>query len=512
MRRIIIAALGWLAFCGAVSAQVDGQFSFNPGTSGRIALPVNTKFLYVDAASVPPSPLGDWNSITTAFTGNLNNLGIGISQSLTGTSVGTTGSPATGYQITRELAGIASYNYNGPGNGNNQSTSSNVGRTGVLNFYAKNDNYGQGDSISYFCDGFVSATRASATSFLASPEVGCLGGQLFANANGAYLEGIGDLNFKDSGFDASAFGLNFNFNRTNATGVINTNWIGASLQSTGTLPIDAMLRGTGPTRVALDFSALTFPDNSLKGTSINAAGTGYTVGDVLQCQSGTFDQPLTVKVLTLGASNAVATFGLDRAGLYSVSPPSPCAMVGGTGTGATFTVDFSATGNVPLMATKANACWYGNSTQNTGVFSTSFSSTLQLGTSYLCYQSSISGWDFVTANNSVLQLGQNLIIANQPTRLTSSIQSGGTAATLTGSCAHSTVTGGAIAGTFTATCTAQTIIIALPAAPNAWHCKASDLTTPTNTLNQTGALNTTAATLTGTTGVSDLIYFNCFGF
>lgn len=42
MRRIIIAALGWLALCGAASAQVDGVFSFNPGTSGKINLPSNT--------------------------------------------------------------------------------------------------------------------------------------------------------------------------------------------------------------------------------------------------------------------------------------------------------------------------------------------------------------------------------------------------------------------------------------------------------------------------------------
>jgi hypothetical protein len=91
------------------------------------------------------------------------------------------------------------------------------------------------------------------------------------------------------------------------------------------------------------------------------------------------------------------------------------------------------------------------------------------------------------------------------------IQSNGTPATLTGTCTHSTVTGGATAGTFTATCTSQTIIIALPTSTNGWHCSASDLTTPTDTLNQT-ASSTASATLTGTTVGSDTIEFHCMGF
>lgn len=39
MRRVIIVALGWLALCGAASAQVNGTYSTNPGTSGKIFEP-----------------------------------------------------------------------------------------------------------------------------------------------------------------------------------------------------------------------------------------------------------------------------------------------------------------------------------------------------------------------------------------------------------------------------------------------------------------------------------------
>jgi hypothetical protein len=144
--------------------------------------------------SVVPSTLGNWNSIGTAFTGDLSNTGLDISRQTTGTSLG---SPTTGYLLTRELAGITSYDYNS--SGNNQQTSGNDGRTGALNFYAKNDNYGQGDSTSYFCDNFVGSTRSGATSFLASPQVGCIGGQLFAGADGALLQGVGDITSKIKG-------------------------------------------------------------------------------------------------------------------------------------------------------------------------------------------------------------------------------------------------------------------------------------------------------------------------
>jgi hypothetical protein len=390
------------------------------GTTALNRLVLSGNILSTLNTSAPPSSLGNWNSIGTAFTGDLSHMGLGISRQTTGTSLG---QPTSGYALTPELSGIASYDYNSAGW--NQSTSSNNGRTGALNFYAKNDNYGEGDSTSYFCNGFVGSTLTGATSFLASPEVGCIGGQLFAGANGALLEGVGDINFKDQGHDAAVVGLNFNFTRTNATGNLNANWGAWTFQNQGALPLDWMVRASGPVRTGLDLSDVTYPDYTLVGISLNSGGIGYSVGDSLSPPDGTYDQPTVIKVLAVNGSGTIQTFGLDRAGLYSATPTSPSNVSGGTGTGASFIVQYS-TGGSPALVTQANNCWYGNATQDTSVYNTAYSSTLKLGTSWVCWSSSLGAWNFVSGNNSVLQLYNNQVIANTNFKVTGSVGIGTT--------------------------------------------------------------------------------------
>lgn len=85
---------------------------------------------------------------------------------------------------------------------------------------------------------------------------------------------------------------------------------------------------------------------------------------------------------------------------------------------------------------------------------------------------------------------------------------GGAAPALTGTCTTGTQLGGQTAGSFLATCTAQTVIVTFArSAPNGWVCIFYDVTTNTDTINQTGAASATTCTGTGTTVASDRILF-----
>jgi hypothetical protein len=91
---------------------------------------------------------------------------------------------------------------------------------------------------------------------------------------------------------------------------------------------------------------------------------------------------------------------------------------------------------------------------------------------------------------------------------------GGSHPTLSGTCAAGTQVGGNTSGSFklTAACSAETVIMTFATtAPNGWACKASDLTTPADALNQTASTAATA-TLTGTGASADLISFLCTAF
>lgn len=74
----------------------------------------------------------------------------------------------------------------------------------------------------------------------------------------------------------------------------------------------------------------------IASAALNAAGTGYVVGDVLAVSTGS-GVSARVKVLTIGGSGEVATFSIEHVGYYSTAP-SPlvgAATSGGTGSGCT---------------------------------------------------------------------------------------------------------------------------------------------------------------------------------
>lgn len=80
---------------------------------------------------------------------------------------------------------------------------------------------------------------------------------------------------------------------------------------------------------------------SMKFSGINtfgSNGTGYAVNDILTVPGGTCSTQPQIKVLTLGASNAISTFSVQTVGSCSVIPSGTVAMTGGTGSGATISV------------------------------------------------------------------------------------------------------------------------------------------------------------------------------
>lgn len=141
-------------------------------------------------------------------------------------------------------------------------------------------------------------------------------------------------------------------------------------------------------------------------------------------------------------------------------------------------------------------------------FNGTFSITAASGTT-VSYLSSATGPQTVAGT---VALENPLVVAatvdsNQGLILTRAIVAAGTKPTLTGTCSTASQVGGMRAGSFTATCTAQTVIMSFAyAAPNGWTCVANDLTTPADTLKQTGS-GTGSCTFTGTTVSTDTINF-----
>ncbi|MHC4734709.1 MAG: hypothetical protein ACYTDW_09670 [Planctomycetota bacterium] len=78
------------------------------------------------------------------------------------------------------------------------------------------------------------------------------------------------------------------------------------------------------------------------GTSvaIAAGGTNYTVGDILTMVGGVFETATTVRVLTLGGSDAVASIEVVEDGDYTETPADAITTSGGTGTGCTLNGDW----------------------------------------------------------------------------------------------------------------------------------------------------------------------------
>jgi hypothetical protein len=80
---------------------------------------------------------------------------------------------------------------------------------------------------------------------------------------------------------------------------------------------------------------------NIASATVSAGGTGYAVGNVLTIVGGTRNTAATLTVSTVSVG-AVTGVTVSNAGDYWTFPTEPCAVTGGTGSGATF--NFVATG------------------------------------------------------------------------------------------------------------------------------------------------------------------------
>jgi hypothetical protein len=254
----------------------DGHWVSGPGGTGRLLMvesSVNT-LQAPNLAIITSAPTSASNystsGLNTAFAAPFDHVHYAAGTRISGTA--TLGQPTSGYQIN-PLASMAYWNmYNG--SGWNNSTSGNGGRTGVAQHFLQFTQGGQGDLTAVFVNGYVSGTKAGATSFLANGAGSLIGGQVFGGANGVYLQIIGDGNCSDNGYDVSCIGLVFNLNRTNVTGNFGNTWMAIRPQSPNTgsnKSIDAFYSMGGIAVIGMDFTGAVL--KSLAGTSVKSAIT-----------------------------------------------------------------------------------------------------------------------------------------------------------------------------------------------------------------------------------------------
>jgi len=76
------------------------------------------------------------------------------------------------------------------------------------------------------------------------------------------------------------------------------------------------------------------------GAAIVAGGAGYSVGDTLTVVGGDAAIPVELTVTTVDGGGAVTGVQVSNTGRYTTPPTNPVSVTGGTGTLATFTIDF----------------------------------------------------------------------------------------------------------------------------------------------------------------------------
>lgn len=88
-----------------------------------------------------------------------------------------------------------------------------------------------------------------------------------------------------------------------------------------------------------------YPGQGLSATpTINVAGSGYTVNDLLTISGGTLiSGPAQVRVATVNGGGGVTSVTLVSVGNYSATPGAVAAVTGGTGTGCTLSVTWGTT-------------------------------------------------------------------------------------------------------------------------------------------------------------------------
>lgn len=212
----------------------------------------NKRGPWFSAIKAAPASLGNHDSVSTAFNGDLLKLQIAMEHRITGAA--TLGQPTTGYVYTPEAYAQYGFLYNE--SGHNQGTATNDGRTAACFHRVRVVNVGQGDCVAYNASAFVNATRSGSTDVLANPAASLFNGDMTAGQAGVYLN-PGEFFLADNGVDAAAAGWVVNLERTVATGAKGAFWFGFRSQSVGSADVNSHFSAVGQCDVGLDFSHIT---------------------------------------------------------------------------------------------------------------------------------------------------------------------------------------------------------------------------------------------------------------
>jgi hypothetical protein len=227
--------------------------------------------------SAAPSSTGNCSTLAGCFTGDLTKVSVAIAHSLTGSSLT---APGSDYYIVPETAARVTFFEND--SGANTGTADNSGRTGAVMEASYIYNHGQGDIFAHWWQCTVDSQKIGATSFLANPACAPIGGESNAGADGVFLQGIGDLNLTDNGFDVAGISFATNMKRTNAGGGLYAYWAGVRLQSTGTQPIDVGYSLIGKANIGMDFTFANFGSNK---AAITMTDGSRIYGNATQCDA-----------------------------------------------------------------------------------------------------------------------------------------------------------------------------------------------------------------------------------
>lgn len=266
-----------------------------------------TKQWFKSIVDARPAPLGNPDSVVTAFDGDQSSCSFPIEHRILDDALG---APTSGYLGTPETAAIRTYTY--VESGHNQATDAPDGRTGAATHFASLTHVGQGDAAILHGSVFVAGEKPGSTNFLANPSGIIVNGQVLAGSNGVYLNPCEWL-LQDNGYDVAAVGFVANMKRTNSTGAKSAFWNGVRIQSTGTSGIESAYFCSGPFKVGADFTKATFTGPAL------ALKAGQRIA--LNCTPGTYNVAgYGTEWIEYDAASGVIRFVCGNTAALQVSP------------------------------------------------------------------------------------------------------------------------------------------------------------------------------------------------
>ena len=264
-------------------------------SDGNLRGPVVSQVTNAPAATAP-------TNVVQGFNGDLTHIPTVVEHRVTNNALplpASSGAGSSVYLFVNELAATLYSDYFSSGGNAASGTVPNAVRTGYATHVDDLTHTGQGDAATTFANVYIQGPNVGAlpisgeTNFLQGPSGSALNANVTAGAPGVYLQGIGDIDLNDNGYDVAAIGSVINLFRANGTGTLGNTWIGQRVQSKGSQPGDAAFSATGGYRMVLDAV-----DAQGGGTStVVAAGAGQRYyGNATQTNINQF--PSTVNLGT----------------------------------------------------------------------------------------------------------------------------------------------------------------------------------------------------------------------